>query len=1416
MLMRPFLNKRAKILVSRMDTEITENYDDLKRAILRELRLTAKGYLEKFQTSTRKEYETFLVWSNRLDATLSAYLESRQVAEFNDLKSLLVTDRMKQATEGTAVSRQIQAIEAQLGEGKWLKHRDLALAMDSYVANRPTPKEKEKEKTRESFSGNGRSRFSKWRAGRSMSRNRSLSRSDFDSKKPEELSDVERSGVASGEQKGQRKGCYRCGKSSCRSYYHDKDGSIKPEYKHKVKSVSRVQVERSSTKRVRFSKKIKVINDCQISSKGDAEISQLMKAKKAEEFEILTEPLEYVNVIIKDNKHSEGHNLKALKDSGAELTLLKKSVLVKQKMICEPRGTVRIRGVVGKPIEANLSWVHMSLPAVTRSIPVLCAVSDEFHDNFVLPTTVLTRLIDAENEELVRQGNISETSSSDSEFSDDENIQSVSRVQTRSMTRHVDQSNSATSNADLVDDSSDNDNDIDASDKPDDSEIDVGRANADELRKEQRDDATLGEWRHLANQRRGKLYYYNGLLYKRDKIAGRPVQQLVLPVTRRKEAFRLAHSTCHLGVEKVYQRMRLSFVWPCMKKDLKLWSDRCDVCQRHKRVTYLDRTPITPIPRADEPFSVMFYDCFGPILPDTAAPKPRYNYGIVIIDSSTRYPWCEPLPNLSAKSVCSALISVFSMASVPRELISDNGSNFTSKLTKEFLARLGCSPKFCLPYHARSVGLSERLVQSMKSMIGKLAAENPRSWHHQIKFALWALRETVNSTTGVSPYQLLTSYPMRGPCAILADSWSGDQPLPLNIGKSVVDYLMDLRANIERGLDFAQEHAERAQQAYAEYFNRKSRDKYFEEGDEVLILTPDTTKTKTFARWQGPARVTEVLSPHGYIVELNGVRQRIHADRIRRYLREVDEVTTPDTELSTNVSSSTCAVVYENDSDFGDIHVVETDMKGDKTELPSSKIAAETVSHLSPQQRDELFALLDKYAVCFRDTPGFTDKAVHNIVVTDDFKPRRLPQYKIPHRLRAEVDRQIREMLDLGIIEESDSPMASPVVCVLKGKDGKDGVRVVVDLRYVNRYTVRDQFPVEDINDLLQEVGNSRYLSTFDAKSGYHQTPVNPEHRWLTAFICNGSLYQYARTPFGAKNSGGTFCRAVSEILKPVREFTKSYVDDMIVHSDEWTDHLRHVEKFLQAISDSGMTLSLKKCEFGKSQVKWCGQLVGSGIRLPDHTKVACIQALMAPKTKRDLRRILGMFAYFSEYIENYAEKALPLTRLTGKTTPDKIPWGETEQRALDELKVALIKATQQPLHIIDWNKAFEIHCDASDHSISGYLGQQTDTGERPIAFFSSKLSPAQRKWAIIEKEAYAAIYACKKFRSFIFMCPEINLHSDHNPLLYLTESAPKSARLMRWALALQEYPIKWHYKRGQDNIVSDFLSRYTKDEGVC
>ena len=308
------------------------------------------------------------------------------------------------------------------------------------------------------------------------------------------------------------------------------------------------------------------------------------------------------------------------------------------------------------------------------------------------------------------------------------------------------------------------------------------------------------------------------------------------------------------------------------------------------------------------------------------------------------------------------------------------------------------------------------------------------------------------------------------------------------------------------------------------------RPKSFEPGDTCLILRPESTASHALRRWQGPAVVKKVLSPYSYSADYRGAQYRLHANMLRHYNVRVECIqcfALPDHDLIASsmptqvdqfyeLFSCNSAIVYETDTDFGELAVVEPAVFTNTEPLPSSKISSDKLSHLSPQQRKELLSVLDRYPEVFSEIPGLCTVTEHVIPISSDFKPKRLSAYRVPQNFKAEVSRQIKELEQLGFVERSTSPMASPIVCVLKPRDheGHQGVRLAIDYRYVNRFTIPSVAPLEDISELLQQVGQYKILSLFDVKSGYYQCKVAEQDRWLTSFICDDGQFQWTRTPF--------------------------------------------------------------------------------------------------------------------------------------------------------------------------------------------------------------------------------------------------------------------------------------------------------------
>ena len=353
------------------------------------------------------------------------------------------------------------------------------------------------------------------------------------------------------------------------------------------------------------------------------------------------------------------------------------------------------------------------------------------------------------------------------------------------------------------------------------------------------------------------------------------------------------------------------------------------------------------------------------------------------MDSCTSWPTVYLLRNLTALAVCECLCDLFSFLRVAAVVSSDQGSNFRSQLTRLFLERMGCSPRWSSPAHPEASGKVERFNASFKRMLHHVILDHPSSWHKYVPFLTWAMRECSNATTGIPQYTFMFGRLPKGPLSVLRDSWRGDLVLPDTLGKLAGQYLSDLQTQLERVHQYADEHAKVAQDRYAKAYNKHARYKNFEVDDEVIVLFPDSSN-KLRSRWQ-IGKIVDVRSNSSYLVSLpDGSVRHVHINKLRPLHGHRSACEVLDTKGTSIASVS--AVILDQDSEFGRVYTVPVEQSDRR---PSEQIDPSSVSHLSHLQRDRLLAVLDKFPERFRKKPGLCTLMEREIVMSPEFAPRR-------------------------------------------------------------------------------------------------------------------------------------------------------------------------------------------------------------------------------------------------------------------------------------------------------------------------------------------------------------------------------------------------------------------------------------------
>ena len=375
--------------------------------------------------------------------------------------------------------------------------------------------------------------------------------------------------------------------------------------------------------------------------------------------------------------------------------------------------------------------------------------------------------------------------------------------------------------------------------------------------------------------------------------------------------------------------------------------------------------------------------------------------------------------------------------------------------------------------------------------------------------------------------------------------------------------------------------------------------------------------------------------------------------------------------------------------------------------------------NLGEAQQGEIMNVLGKYSDVFTDLPGKTDLIKHRVELTEN-EPIRSKPYPLPYAVREELRGEIREMISLGIIRESSSPYASPVV-IVKKKDGSN--RICVDYRKLNKLTIADPEPMITAEDLFQQLGRSRYFSKIDLSKGYWQIPVAEEDVPKTAFVTPDGCYEFLRMPFGMKNLGATLVRGMRQLLSGM-DHVSSYIDDLIIYTEDWESHLRALEELLGRLQRADLAARPTKCLFGTKLVDFLGHLVGGEWITVNDENLEKIRHTRRPTTKKEVRSFLGLANYYRDHIPSFAAISAPLSDLTKKGQPTRVQWGDPQEKAFVNLQRSLLR--RPILRVPDYTKTFVLKTDASNRGLGAALMQQHEGKYHPVAYGSKKLTSAE------------------------------------------------------------------------------------------
>jgi hypothetical protein len=407
----------------------------------------------------------------------------------------------------------------------------------------------------------------------------------------------------------------------------------------------------------------------------------------------------------------------------------------------------------------------------------------------------------------------------------------------------------------------------------------------------------------------------------------------------------------------------------------------------------------------------------------------------------------------------------------------------------------------------------------------------------------------------------------------------------------------------------------------------------------------------------------------------------------------------PDDNLSREVPLQEDVVEDEPAADVGE--GPKTAATDEVEIIPSAKLRELIdVGDIPDNLRDQAWAMLEQNIDAF----GFDERlgqhpAQARIRLKEGVEPISLPNYGTSPQKKQVIDEQVDKWFKAGVIEPSKSPWGAPVVIAYR--NGK--ARLCIDYRKLNAATIADEFPIPRQSEILSSLSGAQVLSSLDALAGFTQLEMHPDDVEKTAFRTHRGLFQFRQMPFGLQNGPSIFQRIMQNVLSPyLWLFCLVYIDDVVVYSTTYEEHIKHLNKVLTAIREAGIPLSPKKCHLFYSSILLLGHKV-SRLGLSTHEeKVKAILELSRPTKVSELQTFLGMVVYFSAFIPFYADIAAPLFQLLRKDS--RWVWGAEQETAFLAAKYALKEAPVRghPMQ----GRPYRLYTDASKLALGCALQQ--------------------------------------------------------------------------------------------------------------
>ena len=603
-------------------------------------------------------------------------------------------------------------------------------------------------------------------------------------------------------------------------------------------------------------------------------------------------------------------------------------------------------------------------------------------------------------------------------------------------------------------------------------------------------------------------------------------------------------------------------------------------------------------------------------------------------------------------------------------------------------------------------------------------------------------------------------------------------------------------------------------------------------GDEQIVLAKEDFVIPAKSMAVVPAHIKLPPESSNFLLE-NTLATRFSSGRrfvlpVARALFQADQYSNFPVKL---LNCSDSDVVITKNSKLGKVSPVSGE---DCPEVTSNNLTSEpepvadrlksimeqiTIGDVGEDYKNRFLKIIDKYKkiILLEDEIPTPANVAKFQVFPKESAPVSSQSYRTPYAYRADMKKILEANVQKGILERHSSPWNSPTLLVRKANGS---LRLVVDFRKVNANMKSDSYPLPRIPDLLTNLKNSRYFTSFDCTSGFHQIPLDDDSKDILTIGNEFGQFRYNVMPMGFKNSPAHFQRVMDDLFRSVPQSELLvYIDDLLIHSPTIEDNLTGIEKTLELLASKNLQLKASKIQALVKSVTFCGQHVENGFISIPESRISAVRNQKSPKNKDQARSLFGFYNYMRNMIPNFAARAAPITHTyrTGRFT-----WTDEAEKSFRDLQQTVISGTLA-LAIPDTTKdILVVETDASEHSMAGCLFMCSQTPEhnvevdfhnhdenclRPVAFFSQNFKPGQMRQYIREKELRAFKTGLSLWRPYL-IGREFIWRTDNKCNSYANEMKSSNEKVAKMLAEVSEYTYRIQSRTSGQMKVSDHLSR--------